>query len=579
MRCEPLRREAWSIFNQKDPRVKVEKGEGHNFTSRKVRQDWCDACNRHIKSAAFKCQRHTERKEEKREREIVVFVEGQSIGPNLIRPSGQQGCRVAERQGRGGVHSTTQNRAQPCDGGRTGATGEESPHLNATEPQAPRPTGSRSRTGTWSGTQWWNSGQGRNRPEIATIMLPETEEAVASACFGQVSKRLGRFFRRLPKSRSWSEGLRILRRSSSSGTLELSDCSYTCHLECQGLVQLDCNQLDHQADNVSTTTSHGPIATNHQETIGGLVMFVSISAVNLKSALSHHWSLEWCIWSPKAYLRVDTESLKLDPTPQMTGSNSMSSGYCSLDEESDDFTFFTAKTSFFRQPQAKPVVKNVALATEEAGENVTSLTGEEIKAKIDDYNSNVTENGMKLGSDGSYTGFIKVHLKLRRPVTVLSVDGKSPGQSSSSDSSDKRISFYLPSETVKQLHISSTTTVREVIQGLLKKFMVQDNPSKFALYRLTRRDSQDLFEKLPISDCPLYLRLLAGPELENLTFVLKENETGEVEWHAFSVPELQNFLIILEKEENERVRLVEQRYSSYRERLQQALCKVQGKPV
>ncbi len=33
---------------------------------------------------------------------------------------------------------------------------------------------------------------------------------------------LGRFFRRLPKSRSWSEGLRMLRRSSSSGTLMLS---------------------------------------------------------------------------------------------------------------------------------------------------------------------------------------------------------------------------------------------------------------------------------------------------------------------------------------------------------------------
>lgn len=131
---------------------------------------------------------------------------------------------MAERQGRGGVHSTAQNRAQPCDGGRTGATGAESPHLNATEPQAPRPTGSRSRLGTWSGTQWWNWGHERNRPQIATVMLPEmrTEEAVASACFGQVSKRLGRFFRRLPKSRSWSEGLRILRRSSSSGTLMLS---------------------------------------------------------------------------------------------------------------------------------------------------------------------------------------------------------------------------------------------------------------------------------------------------------------------------------------------------------------------
>lgn len=50
------------------------------------------------------------------------------------------------------------------------------------------------------------------------------------------------------------------------------------------------------------------------------------------------------------------------------------------------------------------------------------------------------------------------------------------------------------------------------------------------------------------------------------------------QWHAFSVPELQNFLIILEKEEKERMRQVEQRYAAYREKLLQALCKVEGKP-
>ncbi|XP_034143023.1 collagen alpha-1(II) chain-like [Esox lucius] len=40
-----------------------------------------------------------------------------------------------------------------------------------------------------------------------------------SACFGQVSRRLGRLLRRLPKSRSWTDGLRILRRTSSNGSL------------------------------------------------------------------------------------------------------------------------------------------------------------------------------------------------------------------------------------------------------------------------------------------------------------------------------------------------------------------------
>lgn len=47
-------------------------------------------------------------------------------------------------------------------------------------------------------------------------------------------------------------------------------------------------------------------------------------------------------------------------TPSMTSSNSMSSGYCSLDDENDDFTFFTAKTSFFRKPRHPPKVANPA---------------------------------------------------------------------------------------------------------------------------------------------------------------------------------------------------------------------------
>ncbi|XP_028301714.1 ras association domain-containing protein 5 isoform X3 [Gouania willdenowi] len=269
-------------------------------------------------------------------------------------------------------------------------------------------------------------------------------------------------------------------------------------------------------------------------------------------------------------------------TPSMTSSNSMSSGYCSLDDESDDFTFFTAKTSFFRKPKllAKSETKE-----EEEGE-ATDLPEEEVHARIEEYNSQVSENGMKLASDGSYTGFIKVHLRLSRPVTVPAVEeagsDEAPGQTDPHSHADdnevvesglteKRTSFYLPCDCVKQLHISSLTTTREVIQGLLKKFMVLDNPRKFALYRQTHRDGQDLFQKLPLCERPLLLRLIAGPNADKLSFVLKENETGEVEWHAFSVPELQNFLVILEKEEAERVRAVEQKYAVYRQKLLQAL--------
>ncbi|KAL2091152.1 hypothetical protein ACEWY4_013415 [Coilia grayii] len=56
MRTEPPRREAWSIFNQADPRVKAERGEGHLFVPKPVAHDWCDACNRQISAGAVQCK-------------------------------------------------------------------------------------------------------------------------------------------------------------------------------------------------------------------------------------------------------------------------------------------------------------------------------------------------------------------------------------------------------------------------------------------------------------------------------------------------------------------------------------------
>lgn len=105
---------------------------------------------------------------------------------------------------------------------------------------------------------------------------------------------------------------------------------------------------------------------------------------------------------------------------------------------------------------------------------------------------------MPQNDDGTYTGFIKVHLKLRRPVTVPA--GIRPPsiydalkEVNLAEMTDKRTSFYLPLDAIKQLHISSTTTVSEVIQGLLKKFMVVDNPQKFALFKEMRKDGQGEF--------------------------------------------------------------------------------------
>lgn len=43
------------------------------------------------------------------------------------------------------------------------------------------------------------------------------------------------------------------------------------------------------------------------------------------------------------------------------------------------------------------------------------------------------------------------------------------------------------------------------------------------------------------------------------------------QWEAFSIPELQNFLRILDKEESDQLQLLKNRYAAYRGKLEEAL--------
>ncbi|XP_065495460.1 ras association domain-containing protein 3 isoform X1 [Caloenas nicobarica] len=195
------------------------------------------------------------------------------------------------------------------------------------------------------------------------------------------------------------------------------------------------------------------------------------------------------------------------------------------------------------------------------------LSEEEVKEKIQSYNSSVTDKlKMTLNANGIYTGFIKVQMELCRPITVQSSQSQGRGAHSNNETA-----FYLPDGCVNTLHISSTNTVREVIEALLKKFFVADNPAKFALYKRCHKEDQVYTCKLSDREHPLYLRLVAGPRTEMLSFVLREHETGEVMWEAFTIPELQNFLRILDKEENEQLQILKKRYAAYRDKLEEAL--------
>ncbi|XP_027002870.1 ras association domain-containing protein 1-like isoform X1 [Tachysurus fulvidraco] len=204
------------------------------------------------------------------------------------------------------------------------------------------------------------------------------------------------------------------------------------------------------------------------------------------------------------------------------------------------------------------------------------LSNSELQQKIKEYNAQINSNlFMSLNKDGTYNGFIKVHLKLVRPVSVppprKGTASQEQAKGKRGGAVKRRTSFYLPKDTAKHLHISSRTRAQEVIQALLKKFTVIDNPAKFALFERTERHDQVYLRKLPDDECPLFLRLCAGPNEKAMSLVLKENETGEVNWDAFSLPELQNFMRILKREEEEHVKQIMQRYALAHDRIQQAL--------
>lgn len=142
-------------------------------------------------------------------------------------------------------------------------------------------------------------------------------------------------------------------------------------------------------------------------------------------------------------------------------------------------------------------------------------------------------------------------------------------------------SFYMPRDTVKNIHITSESTSLEVIRSMLKKFKVVDNPQKFALYKcypkgensnepMSSTVNGNVLKRIADNDNPLRIAL-DWLDSDEKKFVLQENDTADIAWDAFALPELQNFLLILEREEKEYVMQVRDRYMWLRNEMSQIL--------
>ncbi|CAH1782913.1 unnamed protein product [Owenia fusiformis] len=322
-------------------------------------------------------------------------------------------------------------------------------------------------------------------------------------------------------------------------SLRCRNCQYTCHQKCRELVTLDCRA---SPDRKSPEKS----SSNTEET--------SLNGDGTKEKSPLHVDEDhFAFYSTARESLPGMRPIPLRPDPSLsTQSNKI--------EDDNDSGYATAKETLPGMPE--PLIRQPSADT---------LTREDLRRRIDQFNRN--KHGLQIEmhegetNKNTFRGVIRVHMSLIRPINmslaerppsiyeVLTHELENEADMNTAERRKNRTtSFYLPKDTMKALHIDSDTTTREVITTLLSKFKITDNPRKFVLYEHTLEidDKKVIVRKLHDDEQPLKLYLDWSEEILNRKkLVLQENDSGEIQWDAFSLPELNNFLRILELEERE----------------------------
>jgi len=315
-------------------------------------------------------------------------------------------------------------------------------------------------------------------------------------------------------------------------------CSYTVHNKCRGKVILDCSAV-------------------HTDSVDGIVQ-------SLVTATVEDGILDTSTASSYTSARADSLSSDVFQSTLMdtiSGVIETDLGTETVEDTEDEFH----------------TLKDVADLQGDVPHlpSLFSLPPEELNAYVSKYNTTYPAGQETVLEDGAFKGFIRVEMNLTRPINVIS--GTRPPSiynilKEDTVSNKTLTTFYLPQGTEKALHITSHTTTQDVIKSLLSKFRVADNPHKYALYERNdeiRKDSLPRSKSLSRlkmrrmneDERPLVLSILWAQNNEfNKKIVLQENDPGEIQWEQFSLPELKNFLLILDREEAWYKRRIHEKY-------------------
>jgi len=338
-----------------------------------------------------------------------------------------------------------------------------------------------------------------------------------------------------------------------TGAMKCANCNLTCHDKCKSKVQLNCTAFERPKSPLTGNGSSGS-SSSSSGSFKDLSTLAGISTI------------------------IDEEA---DETDEGTLKNIDLLSAFNDNSTSDDVTSLITD-------------EDNTLVDEPSAMEDSLIASEELQSALMLYNDSFPVGQETVIENGVCKGFIRVIMNLSRPINVL------PGtscpsvlnltqESSTSEKQKTLTSFYLPHETEKTLCINSFTTNRDVIRSLLLKFRIVDNPHKYVLYEKKpfsngRRRSSETSEKSTVTisgsvrsratlgrinmrrlnnkERPLMIALnnCLRRDYCDSVFVLQENDPGEIDWDIFAMPELKNFLLILDREEASYKREIHEKY-------------------
>ncbi|XP_008324346.1 ras association domain-containing protein 6 [Cynoglossus semilaevis] len=126
-----------------------------------------------------------------------------------------------------------------------------------------------------------------------------------------------------------------------------------------------------------------------------------------------------------------------------------------------------------------------------------------------------------------------------------------------------KTSIFTPSfGTPTKVRISSSMTTDQVIQELLNKFKIENDPQEFALYCLHQSGEK---KKLSNREQPLWERILQGPSDDIMKIFLMDVDEREVsndvaQYLNLELPILEHILLKLREEEHREIQRVIEKY-------------------